>query len=284
MTVAIFLAEVAVLLWLGGFAMTNMIVAKDHKALLAQSFHKPVVAANVFAHTVGNLQHGDRFRIWGIDPTVNTAFSIGTCKSNIGNRVIIHGAVPPYGLSVQFFCGVFRMDTMGFPVNDFFHLTVFVDREEMNPRKISPDLMEHGVGIARHATDHAVDFIFFDIVADGAESMVGVQQLHDTAVLCRYIKQVLNRSRIRRIFIVLKIDHIQVTSGDIGNQFAAADQSCTAKLIGDQNCSSTHSSTIIDFLELLVVWVCDIFHRISPICCQAAYRCGKISSYFKYNI
>ncbi len=60
--------------------MSNMVVPANNKALLGQKFHKTVVPADVFAHTMDYLYNANGFPKGNIQGSVYLADSIGAAE------------------------------------------------------------------------------------------------------------------------------------------------------------------------------------------------------------
>lgn len=162
---------------------------------------------------------------------------------------------------------------MGAAVNDLFHFAVIVDSEEMYPLEVVPDFMENGIGSGGHTADDTADFVVLDVLTDGNEGIVGIEKLHCGTVLTGNVEQMLQSLWIGRVCAVLNVEDTKVSSGDIGNYPSGVNQTFTLKLVGDQDTGTAFGCEWMDCTDRVTV----IFHRIIPICCNAA--CGGFKTF-----
>ena len=72
---------------------------------------------------------------------------------------------------------------------------------------------------------------------------------------------------------VLNVENTKVSSGDIGNYPSGMNQTFTLKLVGDQDTGTAFGCEWMNCTDRVTV----IFHRIIPICCNAA--CGGFKTF-----
>ena len=83
--------------------------------------------------------------------------------------------------------------------------TVFVHSEEGDMSKFLPDSVKNRVFCLRHTSNDISGLMILDVLNDCFEGILSVHNVHDGAVLCRNIEQILDSLRVCRIFIALYV-------------------------------------------------------------------------------